>query len=70
MSVPDADRQKYKQTDKQTNRQTDDLSRLRQRISEQKYKLKTARGQGAPIPVLIILVQTQKEISKEFHSAG
>jgi len=37
--VPDADGQKYRQTDKKT----DDLSRLRQRVGE----LKTAREQGA-----------------------
>jgi len=43
--VPDADRQKYRQTDKQT----DDLLRLRQRIGEHTNKLKTARGRGVPI---------------------
>jgi len=49
------------QTDKSTDRQTDRRSlSLRQRIGE----LETARGQGAPILVLIIPVQTRHAASR------
>jgi len=53
-------RQTEVQTDKQTNRQT--ISRGY--AKELANRLKTARGQGAPIPVLTILVQTRHEASR------